>query len=431
MHLALRAYARMLAAHPGKDGMPRPTIMVLTGLSALLLMCVTAAPSSASPCPPLPNNDHCYAIAYWMMGPEYEKVQGQYAGVTISQVAVPGAASGDRINNEMWTAFGPGTYWIENGIYVGHEYGTFDKTGDTTSTEPLWFYALKAQIGYIERDYTYGPSVGSGWWIYNLAEGNNTWCVYFDNAQAACYDPSGFETYSKDIEEGLEDYYNETAPVNNGTMIGEGEWTDATWHSWNQASYYASPGFCAEKPNNPDYALGSLVYSTAPCEGAAALLNSGSETTTRPQSLTSGTVPAVIPGAAPVAPSYSTPSGPAKSTAELMTVAVGVAVEAGDAKATLAGGVKTSLGMMTASLAPYVGASGASPLSTYDSSEVAWVELHGSFKLAHAAVPQGQSEPTGTVLDVGVDAHTGRVDLIALTNSDKTSQMGSLGAMIK
>lgn len=322
-------------------------------------------------------------------------------------------------------------YWIEDGAYVGHEYGTFDKTGDTKSTEPLWFYALDAQIGYIERDYTYGPPVGSEWWIYHLSEGNNVWCVYFDNSQAACYDPTGFETYSKYLQEGLEDFYNETPPVNNGVMIGEGLWTNGEgWHNWDAVNFFLSPGFCAEQPGNP-YGRGSLVYSTGSC-GGDALLDPSSEAATRPcKSLVGGTAPAVISCATPETPSYNVPNSPAKPTAELMAIASSVASEAGDANASVAGGVKTSLGIMTGSLASYTGVSSGSPLSTDDSSEVMWVELHGSFELAHSAVPQGRLEPTGTVLDVGIDAHTGHVDLIALTHSNKTSQMETLGEMLK
>lgn len=88
--------------------MSRTPIAVLTTLLVSLFMCIIAVPSYASPCPPLPNDLHCYALAEWgMVGAE--QVEGQYAGVIISQAAVPGAATGDRINNEMWTLFGQKT----------------------------------------------------------------------------------------------------------------------------------------------------------------------------------------------------------------------------------------------------------------------------------------------------------------------------------
>jgi hypothetical protein len=374
-----------------------------------------------------------------------EEIEGQYAGVTISQASVPGAASGDRINNEGWTLFGNGdpAYWIEDGIFVGHEYGTFDKTGKTSSTEPLWFYAVNLDDGsekggYLERDYTYGPSVGSGWWFYHLAEGNNTWCVYFENSQAACYDPSGFETYTKWMQEGLEDYYNETAPVNNGTMIGEGEWNNGTWHNWegssgNQTKYFASPGFCAEMPGGGGYGLGALVYSTGSCGGDAlveGLATMASPAKAQSVTMTEGHLPGVIPGAtANPAPRYNPPTGTTMNASELTAIAKRVAAEAGDESPSQVVGVRTNLGLMSGSLAPQLQTSTGSSVATYEASEVEWVELHGSFALPEAQVPHGQGTPTGSVLDVGIDTHTGHVDLIALTHTTKTAQMEALGSV--
>ena len=361
--------------------------------------------------------------------------EGQYAGVTISQASVPGAASGDRINNEMWTSWDGRGYWIEDGIYVGHEYGTFEKSGRTTSTEPVWFYALEYNASgkhvYAERDYSSGPSVGKEWWIYHLSEGSNTWCVYFENTQAACYDPSGFETYSKSLIEGLEDYYYEKAPINNGTMIGEYQWNNGEWHTWNQAAYFASSGFCAEKPGSP-YGLGSLVYSTSSCGGGADLL-AGGEVQARPAAVAKvgGQLPVVIPGSAQAMPSYAPPSSAAMPTAELIAIAKRVAAEAGDASAGVAGVLRTSLGMMNASVAPYTAPTGSSPLASYDSSEVEWVELDGSFELTRAAVPNGQPQPAGTILDVGIDAHTGHVDLIETSQTPNTAEMEDLGTITK
>jgi hypothetical protein len=235
-----------------------------------LSVCIGATSADATPCPPT-NKSHCYAISWWRMEAPNEQVQGQFASDIINQASVPNAAKGDRINNETWTLFGSHPYWIEDGIYVGHEYGTFEKTGHTTTTEPVWFYALdlndgSSEGGYIERDYTYGPTVGSNWWMYHLAEGNNTWCAYFNNSQAACYNPAGFETYTKWVEEGLEDLYTQNAPVNNGTQIGEVEWSGlmapgttgkapvATKHTTLRAQDSA--------PRNPVVAAMALVRST-------------------------------------------------------------------------------------------------------------------------------------------------------------------------
>jgi hypothetical protein len=419
--------------------MRHPAVCRALIVSVLLLLAVCCDPGTgeaSSPCPI--GEPHCYAIDKWVMSSP-EQVEGQFAGVTISQAAVPGAASGDRINNEMWTAFGSieQPYWIEDGIYVGHEYGTLEPKGRTTSTEPTWFYALDYESGgkhvYAERDYTFGPSVGSEWWIYHIYDGYNIWCVYFDNSEAACYGPSGFEPVSKFLEEGLEDYYNETPPINNGIMIGEGLFTGGNgWHNWLAQKFVQNSGFCAEPPGGGDYGLGSLVWSTSPC-GSGDALESALDTSPSPANVqrSDGQLPAVISGSAPVQPSYTAPSSPALSVSELMSVARQVAVEAGDAGATLAGGVKTGLGMMTASVAPYTAPSGASPFTSYDASEVEWVELRGSFELVHSEVPEGQKSPTGTVLDVGIDSHTGHVDLITISESAKTAQMEALGTVTK
>lgn len=86
---------------------------------------------------------------------------------------------------------------------------------------------------------------------------------------------------------------------------------------------------------------------------------------------------------------------------------------------------------MTASLAPYMAPSGSSPLASYDASEVEWVELHGSFDLVHSAAPGGKEAPTGSVLDIGIDTHTGHVDLLTISDNAKTAQMEALGTMTK
>jgi hypothetical protein len=145
-----------------------------------------------------------------------------------------------------------------------------------------------------------------------------------------------------------------------------------------------------------------------------------------------GQLPGVITGTEPTTanPRYTASTAAALSTSDLMSVARQVASEADDPSATEVAGVRTSVGMMSASIAPGLETSSASPVASYNSAEVEWVELHGSFTLS-AAVPRGQALPSGTVLDIAINSHTGHIEIIALTHTDKTTQMMNLGTITR
>jgi hypothetical protein len=57
-------------------------------------------------------------------------------------------------------------------------------------------------------------------------------------------------------------------------------------------------------------------------------------------------------------------------------------------------------------------------MTSLEASTVVVVSMHGSFKLANARVPSGRPAPTGSVLTLILDAHTGQLEGRAVTDED-------------
>jgi len=118
-------------------------------------------------------------------------------------------------------------------------------------------------------------------------------------------------------------------------------------------------------------------------------------------------------------------SGPRLTQTQIEEVAQQEAARAGDAtpgdatdKATMTT-VNTSL-QAAAEAAPHTTAIHASSpgMEALLKSEVVVVVMHGQFRFSSAPVPKGAPAPTGTVMTLTIDSHSGWVDQRELTTSE-------------
>jgi hypothetical protein len=140
--------------------------------------------------------------------------------------------------------------------------------------------------------------------------------------------------------------------------------------------------------------------------------------------------PSLPPGATAAADplaNYRAPQGPVLSDAALHKVALASAARAGDTAPTSIAAVNTTLGAAISS-EPHNAAVQPTPeTEALNSSAVVLVIMHGHFTLNHEPIPQGAVAPTGSVLTLGVDAHTGAVELERLQDA-AASGVAALGA---
>jgi hypothetical protein len=169
------------------------------------------------------------------------------------------------------------------------------------------------------------------------------------------------------------------------------------------------------------FGLGLVVALLALGAGASTVF--GGVTAQSTQSAGQPQLPAGERQAAPPAAGYAQ-TGPRLSETQIAEVAQQEAARAGDA--TPGGGSDEA--MMTAvdsSLAdavdagPHTEMQASSPgMEALLKSEVAVVVMHGNFTLDSAPVPPGAPVPTGTVLTLTIDSHSGWVDQRELTMSE-------------
>jgi hypothetical protein len=134
----------------------------------------------------------------------------------------------------------------------------------------------------------------------------------------------------------------------------------------------------------------------------------------------------------PVAPnpfaSYQQPTGPELSDGAVREVALKAAAVAGDASPSSITAISTTYAAAVGALDP--GATQSSPSSAgeaeYRQSTVVVVVLHGQFVL-NVSTPAKRPEPSGPVLSLVIDAHTGRIDVRGVEESEPPG-LSSLGA---
>jgi hypothetical protein len=126
--------------------------------------------------------------------------------------------------------------------------------------------------------------------------------------------------------------------------------------------------------------------------------------------------------------SYQSPTGPALSDAALHSIALKESARAGDTDPSSIEAIDTTYAagvhlLDPESTLPEAASAGE---SSYRASSVVVIILHGQFVLP-VSTPSGRPEPSGPVLSLVVDAHTGHVDIRGIEESSppELTELGS------
>jgi hypothetical protein len=113
---------------------------------------------------------------------------------------------------------------------------------------------------------------------------------------------------------------------------------------------------------------------------------------------------------------YQSSSGPVLADEQIAQIAGKVASEAGDedpsmtaVDTTLKSAIETDEGAKALGSTP--------AMAALEQSEIVLVILRGHFRLTSASVPRGHATPTGEVLTLAIDAHTGWIDTRELSEA--------------
>ncbi len=185
-----------------------------------------------------------------------EEIYGAYAEQDTSYMDVPeGATNWYFVNNEEW-AYNPvvPNTWTEIGQTGGRYKGCCGI---------WWFWAFQnGTEGYkqfIEAPYVWEVGTGDHWYAMDTA-GGGRWCWYYGRYQelvAGC--ETDFAWQATVLETGAE-VATESKPVFQASVNNSAEWTNYTWHTWNDFDMsITTPGLCWASLNG---APGNIYYDT-------------------------------------------------------------------------------------------------------------------------------------------------------------------------
>jgi hypothetical protein len=187
------------------------------------------------------------------MGNESEKIEGLESNIDTTSMYVGDWDLGGEnfVSNEQWAGFpADNGNWVEDGQMAG---------GPTGSTNVMdWFWALKNNTGLYVIALPTGREEGYAWNNYKLiSEGNGSWCAVVNGTTETC----GMEdepSTSKRVTVGME-AASETEPENYGKDQTWVEWTNGTWHHWNEAKWITESHTCASLY---EWIAGNINFST-------------------------------------------------------------------------------------------------------------------------------------------------------------------------
>jgi hypothetical protein len=371
------------------------------------------------------------------------------ADIESSQMnAVPG---GDRIDNEQWTFFKTGiSPWVEVGDTIG-SIGYGAGSGAHYVTSPVYFWAYFPDpeppfTGEEEWDLGNGPGLGSWFEATEVAEGGGGWCAKINNVQMGC--GGGFPTYAHYITGGMEVGANIPPENLNGSNSGTVETyklaTKDELISTSSSLELIAPGgveWCYEFPVGGHYNTLDFGTGTPPCGHHTNVLVGGVQSndllsaagaTEAEAEAPASSVPAVTtprPNEGYVAPTGATLSATQLGSAGLaLSSAIG-----SDSSPT---GVESATGTLQ-QVASVMNPKLDVPVSTSPEMKQWWnsqadlLVLHGHFTLNSAPMASwATGAPSGAVLDVIIDAHTGAVEATRIAEEAPAS-LSSLGAVTR
>jgi len=168
-------------------------------------------------------------------------------------------------------------------------------------------------------------------------------------------------------------------------------------------------------PNKRLLAIGLTAGAIAALAGAGVVLGS-TQTPAGPATSQAPALPASEPQAPAPLSGYQLAGGPVLGDERVAQIARKEAAEAGEKSASMTALDTTLKSAVEAREGNRVIAS--SPgMAALEQSAVVVVVAHGRFKLNDASVPRGHGAPTGDVLTLTIDAHTGWVDIRELSDA--------------
>jgi hypothetical protein len=433
-----------------------PLLLTLSLVALTAAYCGLAAPYASAYDGPYstcttedsPNNNHCYAVASWSM------VDGESSGVNgltmqilpITGKVPKGNTTYNFVSQEMWTGFHDvPCAWSETGVITGYDYDTetdrpFYASSDGCGTENSWtgvIFVPDLSIGYgnwfwVESLYWYHLPIYWEQWI----EGAGPFSTGQPLPGGADQPIVGLEMTSTDIKASGQSQLPTWESPN-------GEW-HAPWEDSYSHAERATPGILGEN-TAPTCALSTGVDSFGYVEWLSKPKKSLScfEGDHDEYLLTSGIT--LAPLATSVEAERSTGQQPPVNAADwrvqqadstlLSSVkvradALRLATAQGDGTPTSIEAVKTNdrasiMTMDNNAVLPEPNATNDStawggPLAAGLASEVYLVTMHGMFT-DNFSVPPGDTAPTGTVLTIGLDAHTGALDSMVLSDGNVSS----------
>jgi hypothetical protein len=380
----------------------------LVGITALGSL-VAPPPSSAAVCERTVNK-HCYALVE-----NHATFEGTWVDLLTSAAEVYDWKEGSFLDNEQWTSV-EGGGWVEDG----------DEVSDINGSEGKYlryFYAKEYPLGF-EHYYVYnfstGPKMEEWFYVQEQDEGNGTWCAFINGGEVYCI--AGLPLYSPKQESGIEAAAN-VQPYNYGTTYGWGmELGTGDWREWSHRTYYNANGL----GEYDKYCVFPVEASSWEKGAAFATPNNNPSCLPDQEDLVNGNAgssepptPPGVPGAseqahpATVEANYTIPSGSVLSNTQLRSAINTIAKNAGDTETpsrveVVEGSLRNSIETIDpTNILP------SNPTAGYASwlgSPTYLLVLHGNFVLSNEPIPPGAATPSGTVLDVIVDAHTGEVD---------------------
>jgi len=214
---------------------------------------------------------HCYAVISWQMNrSKGEEVYGAHAALETYSSDVPNWELGEFIDDEMWVGLGgtgKGTKWVEGGTTTPGEF--------ENAYTPDYFIAREyGYENYYEYDYkeaSPGFNTVYGLYIDEPYGANGDWCAQWDWDSKPDFCFSGFQTYSTDLEAGME--YGTTSAsgaYNSAKSVGQALWTNWTWHEVWAGSYNHAETVTPNKPlciSAPlsGHTWGSAAFSAPGC----------------------------------------------------------------------------------------------------------------------------------------------------------------------
>lgn len=408
----------------------RARILGTVGAVALALVSISAfAPSGAYACSATllgEPNYHCYELITWDRydgGPA--QIEWGYAAIKSSQMNVPPTIP-DRYQNELWvTPEGHPANWIESGDTIGY-------IASGWRTTPTYFWAVwPPGYTFVEYDMPNGPGLGELFWDYDRAAGGGIWCAIINNTQLGCQ--GSYATYANREESGLEAASN-TPP---DTLYNSGS-TAMFYQELEGRNYPAEPAYpetptpfppgvawCYIYPNpykneiafgtgyNPCPAGEKETENRAPGTAVSGLL---SNTLSDSSPLIESTAIAPEP-----AEGYVKPTGPKLTTTEIKSIAHTVSSEDNEGGLEPSSATVYAMSLSEAQRAMESGMTPSTSTSTgmknWLDSEVYLIVLKGNFTLANAPVSKASKVPTGTRLELAIDAHTGVEDGVGVGNT--------------